>query len=129
MARVYSRTRVRNAQTPAYSSPLKVGDRAMVTGLLCLTNSLGGTAMVENANMPCTVTKAFWDYETGWRFHGTPTEASDVERLRAVGTTEIGPDWYRKNMPNDSTGLALAVKSLEEFDPTKVFFSEHDIKK
>lgn len=118
-----------NENIPAHPSPLKVGDCVLVTGLLYLTNSRGGTEMLRDANIPCTVTKAFWDYETGWIYHGTPTETSDVERLRALGTSEFGPDWQRKNHPNDAAGLAHAVKALAEFDPTKVVFWEHDIKK
>lgn len=84
--------------------------------------------MVRNANIMCLVTKAFWDYETGWRYHGTPVEASDVEKLRVIGTTKYTPDWYRENRPGDDDGLRNAETGLRNYNPAKVFFSEHDVK-
>lgn len=112
---------------PAYKCPVSVGDRVQVSGKVCLTSSAGGTKVIDNANIECAVTKAFWDWETGWRFWGSPADATDLAMLRECGTSEIGPDWYRANRPDDAAGLARAEAAVAAFDPSKVYFSEHDI--
>lgn len=113
--------------SPAYASPLNVGDTVLVTGTICIKNSSGGTEMIRDANIVCVVTKGFWDYEAGWRFHGKVPAEADVAVLQASGLTEYGPDWYRANRPDDAAGLAKSEKALAAFDPSKVYFSEHEI--
>jgi hypothetical protein len=112
---------------PKHGCPVEVGARVRVVGTLCLTNTVGGTEAIRGAGMECVVTKAFWDHETGWRFWGSPLEAADLETLRERGTSAFTPDWYRANRPTDAAGLAIAEAAVAAFDPSKVYFSEHDI--
>ncbi|AOG03395.1 hypothetical protein [Bosea sp. RAC05] len=116
-----------NPDVPSYPSPLEVGDEALVTGTLCVTNSSGGTTIIRHAGMTCRVTKSFWDYECGWRFHGTPVNQGDVGELRRQGTTGIDPEVYRERYPNNPDLHTSAVEAARTFDPGRVFFSEHDV--
>lgn len=111
----------------AYECPIAVGDEVLVTGTLAVTNSSGGTTIVEHAGTTCRVTKTMWDYECGWRFHGVPVDVEAVREIRRQAVTGYDPDWYRVNRPGDAQSLAHAEAAQAAFDPSKVFFSEHDV--
>lgn len=118
--------------TPSRSAPFDVGDAVFVHGLLAFRSTAGGTETLQlsrNRPIRCRVTKSWWDYETGWRYHGEPLDEEGVERIRRKGTVDIGPDWYRENRPDDKEGLAQAEAALAAFDPRRVFFSEWDAAK
>ena len=51
---------------PNYPSPVRVGDRVTVSGY-SYTNPFGGTETCER-RVQVRITKAWWDYEIGWRY-------------------------------------------------------------
>lgn len=95
--------------TPAYESPLGVGSTASVTGLIAANNAAGGTVIVTDgipSGVALRVTKAFWDYETGWRYHGVAADQAAESLLSQKG----------------------AVPRAGETE-AKAYFSEHDIRR
>lgn len=112
---------------PSHRSPVSVGDEVNIVGMLCASNSSGGTEILKHDGIQCRVTKVMWDYETGWRYHGTPVDPAGLELVRTQTQSQYDPDWYRQNRPDDAEGLARAVAALEKYDPSKVYFSEFDL--
>ncbi len=57
---------------PDYPSPYvanpQTGDMVLVSGY-AYTNESGGTAL-HKGTAKVKLTKGWWDYETGWRYHG-----------------------------------------------------------
>ncbi|MCZ7861043.1 hypothetical protein O9X98_06455 [Agrobacterium salinitolerans] len=113
-------------ETPEYPSPAEVGEAVVVTGTLCNTNSAGGTTILKHDGVRCVVTKAFWDYETGWHYHGRVEGEADVEAFRAQSTSVFTPGHFKEKFPNNPNLYEEAVKACETFDPGYVYFSEHD---
>lgn len=113
-------------QTPEYPSPAEVGEVVVVTGTLCNKNDVGGTTILEHDGVSCIVTKSFWDYETGWRFHGRVEDAAAAEVFRQQATTGFKPEEYREKYPANPKLYEDVKKAAEEFDPAYVYFSEHD---
>jgi len=118
---------VEDDDTPDYPSPVAVGDTVTVSGTLTTRNSVGGTETLEHAGTECTVTKAFWDYEAGWRYHGRVADTAATEEFRRQATCEFTPESYRELYPNQPHLYERAKSALEKFDPGYVFFSEHDL--
>ncbi|MBY3433616.1 hypothetical protein HFN89_05585 [Rhizobium laguerreae] len=116
-------------QPPEYPSPAEVGESVLVTGTLCTSNTSGGTEILKHNGTPCVVTKAFWDYETGWRYHGRVEDAAALEVFRAQATTAFTPEHYLKEYPNNPDLYERAKKAAKDFDPGHVYFSEHDLDK
>ncbi|NTF23490.1 hypothetical protein G6L37_34535 [Agrobacterium rubi] len=85
---------------PEYPAPCAVGDVVNVTGTFCNSNSVGGTEILEHAGTDCVVTKSFWDYKAGWRFHGRVVEEDAIEDFRRQATAEFGAEQYREKYPN-----------------------------
>lgn len=54
---------------PNYPSPFKLGQKLNLKSHW-FNQKGGGT--VEGGAIAITVSKFFWDYECGWRFHGKP---------------------------------------------------------
>jgi hypothetical protein len=116
-------------QPPEYPSPAEVGKAVMVAGTLCTNNSSGGTEILKHNGTQCIVTKAFWDYETGWRYHGHVEDTAAIEAFREQATTGLTPESYREKYPNNPDLYERAKKAAKEFDPGYVYFSEHDLDK
>ncbi|MCS4089264.1 hypothetical protein [Rhizobium sp. BK176] len=116
-------------QPTEYPSPAALGESVLVTGTLCTNNTSGGTAILEHAGTQCVVTKAFWDYETGWRYHGRVDDAAALDAFREQATTRFTPESYREKYPNNPDLYERAKKAADEFDPGYVYFSEHDLAK
>lgn len=114
-------------EMPDYPSPVEVGDTVTVHGTLCTNNSVGGTEILEHDGIECRVTKAFWDYETGWRFHGRVVDPAAVEDFRVQATSEFTPEFYREKYPNQPEHYERVKVAFENFDPGHVYFSEHDL--
>ena len=112
---------------PEYDSPWAVGDPVNVVGTLAVTNTSGGTAVIRQAGVECEITKSFWDYEVGWSYWGRVPEGAALEAIREQATTQHGPDFYRANYPANPEMAERAEKSIAAFDPSIVFFTEHDI--
>lgn len=116
-------------QPPEYPSPAELGESVLVTGTLCTNNTSGGTEILKHNGTQCVVTKAFWDYETGWRYHGRVEDAAALKTFREQATTGFTPDHYREKYPNNPDLYERAKKASEDFDPGYVYFSEHDLDK
>lgn len=95
---------------PTHPSPFAIGEDVEVTGLICAKNDVGGTTVVKHAGMTCKVTRAFFDYEVGWRFVAMPTSPADRRLVRS----------------QCATGHACG-RGGPKLDAT-VYFSEHDAK-
>ena len=113
--------------TPSYQNPVEVGQEIVVTGTLAVTNSAGGTTIVKHDGILCRVTKAFWDYECGWRYHGTPVDESDLTEIRRQGTADIDLESLRLKYPEATELHDRAAAAQRNFDPAKIYFSEHDV--
>lgn len=114
--------------TPSYPSPCNIGDEVTVSGTLCVTNSVGGTTILEHdGTVTVKVTKAFWDYETGWRFHGKVAPGPVVDEFRRQATSRYTAEDYRRMYPGNPELATTAEKAAHDFDPSKLYFSEHDI--
>lgn len=120
---------VEDDDTPEYPNPAEVGASVLVTGTLCTNNSVGGTEVLKHSGTQCTVTKAFWDYETGWRYHGRVEDAASIEEFRKQSTSEFTPEYYREKHPENPSLYERVLKASERFDPGYVYFSEHDFEK
>jgi hypothetical protein len=114
-------------QQAHYTCPCKEGEEIQVSGTLCVTNDVGGTTILDlPEELTVTVTKAFWDYETGWRFHGRAS-GPVLEVIRQQATTGYTADHYREKYPGNPQLAIDAEKAAREFDPSKIYFSEFDI--
>lgn len=117
-------------ETPSYESPANVGDRVTLaaSGTVCTSYDSGGTCILNlgGNDLEVTVTKAFWDYETGWRFHGR-AEGPFVEEFRRQATSGYTAEHYRKEYANAPELAADTERAFREFDPAKVYFSEFDL--
>ncbi|MGY3582323.1 hypothetical protein ACVIGB_000753 [Bradyrhizobium sp. USDA 4341] len=120
-----------NHENPSYESPASDGDRVILSssGTVCTSYDSGGTCILDldGEDFEVTVTKAFWDYETGWRFHGR-AEGPIVEEFRRQATSGYTPAHYRKEYANAPELAADAERAFREFDPAKLYFSEFDLK-
>jgi hypothetical protein len=118
-------------EAPSYDSPASVGDLVILaaSATVCTSYDSGGTCILDldGKELEVTVTKAFWDYETGWRFHGR-AEGPIVEEFRRQATSGYTPEHYRKEFANAPELAADAERAFREFDPAKVYFSEFDLK-
>jgi hypothetical protein len=116
-------------EEPEYPSPVAVGDTVTI-GRVSATNDVGGTLLLDDMkDVEAVVTKAFWDYECGWRYHGKLVNEADVEAVRASGTTEWTPEHYKEKFPGIPDLVESVTKAKAEFDPSKVYFSEHELPK
>lgn len=118
-------------ESPNYDSPAEVGEKVILSasGTVCTHYDSGGTCILrlEGSDLEVTVTKAFWDYETGWRFHGR-AEGPIIEEFRRQATSGYTPEHYRKQYANAPELAADTERAFSEFDPAKVYFSEFDLK-
>lgn len=114
-------------EEPEYPSPAEVGDTVTVTGTLTTVNSSGGTESLKHDGVECVVTKAFWDYEAGWRFHGRVVDEAKLEDFRAQATSEYTPDYWKEKYPDQPHHYERSKAALESFDPGYVYFSEHSL--
>jgi len=114
-------------EAPEYPSPYAVGETVSVAGTLVTNSSVGGTVLLEHDGVECTITKAFWDYEVGWRYHGTVIDRELVEAFRVQATSEFTPEDYREKYPNNPDLYESAVAAAAKFDPSYVYFCEHDV--
>lgn len=64
----------------------EVGDLVLVKDLM-FDNDMGGTEILDGANMTARMTKTFHDYETGQVCHGLLVKPEEVARLKKLGTT------------------------------------------
>lgn len=110
-----------------YSSPLAVGDEIEVHGRLSIVNDVGGTSEIEHAGTKVRVVSRRWDDETGWRFTGQLVDDEAIAAARSAGTSEYDADHYRRNYPDQPHLAESSEKAAASFDPSRVFFSEHDI--
>lgn len=114
--------------TPSHPCPLKVGDVVEIPGMICGNYDVGGTVIFEHEEAwQAEVTKAWWDYETGWRFHGRLTDPALVEAVRSQAVTGRTADEYREKYPSAPDLILSTEKALIEFDPTKVYFDEFSL--
>lgn len=112
---------------PDYPAPCNDGDTVLVTGTLCNSNSNGGTTILQHGGTECVVTKSFWDYETGWRFHGRVADEEAADDFRRQSTSEYTPEYYREKYPDQPEHYERVKAANEAFDPGYVYFSEHDL--
>lgn len=88
--------------------------------------TLGEHDKSVNSNIEVEVTNSWYDYETGYRYTGKVKNSNLIEEIRKAGTTGYTPKDYKKY------GNELyedALKANENFDPTKIYFSEFDVVK
>lgn len=104
----------------------RIGDTGhAVAGVFSVTvqNDVGGHSALPKGRYRVRITKAFDDYETGCVLHGELVEERDLAAARRAGITGYTPEHYRRKAP----ALAAAIeKAAREFDPRRVFFSEHN---
>ncbi len=97
-------------EKPTHDQPVQVGEVVDVVGLICNRNDVGGTTILENPGVECRVEKAFWDYETGWRFHGRVIDEKVVENFRKQATTGFTPSTIRRNIRQTSRFTKMRSK-------------------
>lgn len=115
-------------EEPEYPSLASVGQRVRLKpGTLYFNNDVGGTSDLAHDGCFVEVTKSFWDYETGWRYHGRILDPALIERVRQAGTTGYTPEHYAEHYPNNPKLAEDARRARDVFDPTRVYFSEHEV--
>ena len=87
-------------------------------------NNVGGTVLLEGT-FKVRLASGSNDYETGITFKGKLFRKSDIEKTRKAGTTSFTPENYKHFEKSHYEGV---VKAFQNFDPTKVYVSEFDIK-
>jgi len=112
---------------PDYESPHQVGDEVLVTGILTVKNSVGGTESIDHDGVVCKIEKAFWDYETGWRYNGRILSEADIGRARKQSLSSYDAEHYRREYPDQPHLAESAERAAAEYDPSKAYFCEHDI--
>jgi len=60
----------------------EVGDRVKIKGY-SYDNKHGGTEIVNEEIIDCEIVHAFYDYECGWRYWGTPSDPYLLSRKDA----------------------------------------------
>ena len=110
-----------------YPCEFDIGDQVFVTGDLSTHNTVGGTEVLKHGGVECVITKSFWDYEAGWRFFGRVVDEGDVDDFRGQATSRFTADDYKEKYPKNPNLYITAVAALKTFDPSLVYFSEHDI--
>jgi hypothetical protein len=63
---------------PDYDNPVPVGKVVNLTEH-CYDNKFGGTEL--GGAIRAKITKAWWDYECGWRYWGCPTARKSLKRI------------------------------------------------
>lgn len=112
----------------AYPCPIAVNDEIMLTGMIVATNEVGGSVVIDDQTVRVRCTKAFWDYETGWRFHGELLDKADIERVRAQTTeSKFTEAHYREKYPNSPDLWASVAKARAAYNPAKIFFDEDSL--
>jgi hypothetical protein len=100
----------------------------IAAGRLSCTNDLGGTTSLRS--LPACdvrIIRGFWDYETGWIFHGQLLEPAMVELARRESTTGLSYDHYRARYPEAADLHDRVRTGAANFDPSLVYFSEFDL--
>jgi len=105
--------------TPAHRSPAELNDLVVVKKAAA-TNDAGGTCLLvlPPEGLRVRVSKKFWDYETGWLFHGIIVAEADIDTMKKQTTTGFA---------NVSDMKRSKVGPVGQYDPSKVYFSEHEI--
>jgi hypothetical protein len=116
-------------EPPAYPSPVAVGETVRVNGTLSTSGSNGGTVILVHATTECVVTKAFWDYETGWRYWGHVDDPATVATFRQQGDSEYTLEHYAEKYGEASDIYRNVKEGRSKYDPASVRFSEFDIAK
>lgn len=106
-----------------YEVIYEVGDVVKVKDL-AFDNDMGGTAILDGADMTAKITKKFYDEECGWRCVGELVQTDEVARLRKLGATEFKPkmaNWNPAKVYFDSgsitgTGVLEAKPGLKRPD-------------
>ena len=59
-------------EDPEYPPRWEIGQVLALTGTVYFPNVVGGTARMEVSGLgfSAKIFRRFWDYETGWKFHG-----------------------------------------------------------
>src|SRR5277367_3738725 len=72
-----------DTSTPAHRSPAELND-LVVLKKAAATNDVGGTCLLvlPPEGLRVRVSKKFWDYETGWLFHGIIVAEADVDAVK-----------------------------------------------
>lgn len=116
-------------EEPSRPNPYPVGTVVRLkSGAIYFSNDVGGTSFIDQPGVRAEVIHAFWDYETGWRYHGRLLEKSVIERVREEGTSGHTPETYARNCPNRADLFESAKKAMAEFDPSRIFFSEDEVR-
>jgi len=100
----------------------KIGDIVKIKEFE-IDNQVGGTEILRST-VYAKIKKSFNDNETGQRFIGELFREKDIKVFMEAGKTECTPEHFKKY------GEKLyreTLKAYKEYDPKKVYFSQHDI--
>ena len=88
-----------------------------------IVNDVGGTVDLPLGTYRVRLLRSVYDYETGVNCTGQLLNPDDIQKARAAGTTGFRPDDYRKY---GNEHYKRTLKAADEFDPSRVYFSDWD---
>jgi len=100
-----------------------IGDVATIENA-AITNNVGGTEILYGTIMQAKIVDVWYDYEVGERFIGELFLKGDIDVATQKGTTGHTPEDYKKY---GEEMYQRVKKCYENFNPKKVYFSEHRI--
>lgn len=101
---------------------IAVADRFSVS----ITNDVGGTTTLPRGRYRVQIVKEWGDYETGQVIHGKLLDEKDIAKAKKAGTTPWTPEHYRREYPANPSLAKEVAKAKKSFNPTIVYFSEHN---
>ncbi len=115
--------------------PFKVGDVGFFKAI-AIQNTVGGTRLLNGdqyspwpGEARVEITRAWHDYETGWKAAGVLLDADLIEIARAAGTSIYDAEYYRRAYPDHPKLAESAQKAADRFRPEIVYVSQWDLRR
>lgn len=93
-------------------------------------NNVGGTVLVDlKEPTKVKITKEWYDYECGWRFHGEVQDKDVIAYLYEKGLVAKSEEYIEsyKQYKNNPNLYLDSKKAYDNYNPKVVYFSEYDI--
>lgn len=110
------------------SAPHAKGETVHIASM-SFSNDVGGTERWQGDPIAVEIVKPFANSRgvDGWRYIGKILDPSAIEAIRALGTTGLSPEDYRKYEDKTPGIVAETESARQAFDPSMVNFDANDV--